>query len=75
MSILYRWVAIQPQDFQIDATLRDNMRTFLMEEVTEEEFQSEVNRIKAILEFQVSFYLLKVNFLVSKSHNESESLL
>lgn len=56
ISVLYRWVTIQPQDFQIDMTLRDSMRTFLTDEVTGEEFQSEVSRIKTVLEVQVSFF-------------------
>jgi hypothetical protein len=37
-------------------TLRDSMSTFLTDEVTEEEFQSEVSKIKTILEIQVSFF-------------------
>jgi hypothetical protein len=55
--VLYRWVTIQPQDFQINTTLRDSIRTFLTDEVTGEEFQSEVSRIKTILEVQVSYSL------------------
>lgn len=49
-------------------TLRDSMSTFLTDEVTEEEFQSEVSKIKTILEIQVSFFF---RFLLNfESHNK-----
>ncbi|CAG8493630.1 20308_t:CDS:10 [Rhizophagus irregularis] len=68
ISVLYRWVTIQPQDFQIDMTLRDSMSTFLTDEVTEEEFQSEVSKIKTILEIQSLISIDKI-----KNQRKSQS--
>ncbi|RIA97592.1 ras guanine nucleotide exchange factor domain-containing protein [Glomus cerebriforme] len=76
ISILYRWVTIQPQDFQINVTLRDSMRTFLTDEVTKEEFQSEVSRIKTILEVQSLISMdrqKKSQSIASSSNNNNKN--
>ncbi|CAG8674660.1 1137_t:CDS:10, partial [Funneliformis mosseae] len=52
ISILDRWVTIQPQDVRFDTNLRDSMRAFLTDEVKEEEFKLEASKIKTILELQ-----------------------
>ncbi|CAG8789019.1 7833_t:CDS:2, partial [Cetraspora pellucida] len=45
LNILYRWVILQPENFQIDLQLRYQLQSFLTEEVSDAEFQEDVDRI------------------------------
>ncbi|CAG8830189.1 16864_t:CDS:2, partial [Racocetra persica] len=45
LNILYRWVILQPENFQIDSQLRYQLQSFLTEEVRNAGFQEEVDRI------------------------------
>ncbi|KAF0552010.1 ras GEF [Gigaspora margarita] len=45
LNILYRWVTLQPENFQIDPKLHCQLQSFLTEEVKNVGFQEDIDRI------------------------------
>ncbi|CAG8460575.1 26843_t:CDS:10 [Dentiscutata erythropus] len=45
LNVLYRWVTLQPENFQIDPKLRHQLQNFLTEEVMNAEFQEDIDQI------------------------------
>ncbi|RIB04974.1 hypothetical protein C2G38_2119478 [Gigaspora rosea] len=45
LNILYRWVTLQPENFQIDPKLHCQLQNFLTEEVRNVGFQEDIDRI------------------------------